>query len=94
MVFTDGAELRDRILANRFLPQSIRDHAQADGFEYCRVEDATRLIEIIRINDVHGPLIRFELETDDTDAHVDVPEQTARLIAGWILRHTNPGGRS
>ena len=82
MEFTDSDELRRDILANQYLPEHLRERAKNDTSEYCRAEDADNLLEVDR-------LIRFYMEAGNGSMQVDVPEETARSIARWILDHTN-----
>lgn len=86
MEFTDSDELRRDILANQYLPEHLRERAKNDTSEYCRAEDDDDLLEIDRLTG-HG-LVRFHIETGNASMHMDVPEDTARSIARWILDHT------
>ena len=87
MEFTDSDELRRDILANQYLPEHLRERAKNDTSEYCRAEDDDDLLEIDRLTD--PGLVRFYIESGSASMHVDVPEDTARSIAYWILDHTN-----
>lgn len=87
MEFTDSDELRRDILANQYLPEHLRERAKNDTSEYCRAEDADNLLEVDRLTD--PGLVRFYIESGSASMHVDVPEDTARSIARWILDHTN-----
>lgn len=86
MEFTDSDKLRRSILANPYLLDHLRDRVANDTNEYCRVEDDDGLLEIDRLTG-HG-LVRFHIETGNASMHMDVPEDTARSIARWILDHT------
>ena len=83
MEFTDSDEPHRQILANPFLPERAAD----DTGEYCRAEDADNLLEVDRLTG-HG-LICFYMEAGNGSMQVDVPEETARSIARWILAHTD-----
>lgn len=83
MEFTDSDELRRDILANQYL----RERAKNDTSEYCRAEDADNLLEVDRLTG--NGLIRFYMEAGNGSMQVDVPEETARSIARWILDHTD-----
>lgn len=87
MTFTDSRELHRSILANPYLPAHLREQAANDRSEYCRVEDDDDLLEIDRLTD--PGLVRFYIESGSASMHVDVPEDTSRSIAYWILDHTN-----
>lgn len=87
MEFTDSGELRRDILANQYLPEHLRERAKNDTSEYCRAEDADNLLEVDRLTG--NGLIRFYIESGSASMHVDVPEDTSRSIAYWILDHTN-----
>lgn len=87
MEFTDSDELRRDILANQYLPAHLREQAANDRSEYCRAEDADNLLEVDRLTG--NGLIRFYMEAGNGSMQVDVPEETARSIARWILDHTN-----
>lgn len=87
MEFTDSDELRRDILANQYLPEHLRERAKNDTSEYCRAEDADNLLEVDRLTD--PGLVRFYIESGSASMHVDVPEETARSVARWILDHTN-----
>lgn len=87
MEFTDSDEPYRQILANPFLPEHLRERAADDTGEYCRAEDADNLLEVDRLTG-HG-LIRFYMEAGNGSMQVDVPEETARSIARWILDHTD-----
>lgn len=87
MEFTDSDELRRDILANQYLPEHLRERAKNDTSEYCRAEDADNLLEVDRLTD--PGLVRFYIESGSASMHVDVPEETARSIARWILDHTD-----
>ena len=50
-------------------------------------EDADNLLEVDRLTG--NGLIRFYMEAGNGSMQVDVPEETARSIARWILDHTN-----
>lgn len=91
MEFTDSGELHRQILANPYLPEHLRERAKDDRGEYCRAEDADNLLEVDRLTG-HG-LVRFHIESGNASMHVDVPDDTARSIAQWILDHTQ-GGRA
>lgn len=80
-------ELRRDILANQYLPEHLRERAKNDTSEYCRAEDADNLLEVDRLTG--NGLIRFYMEAGNGSMQVDVPEETARSIARWILDHTN-----
>lgn len=86
MEFTDSDEPYRQILANPFLPEHLRERAADDTGEYCRAEDADNLLEVDRLMG-HG-LICFYMEAGNGSMQVDVPEETARSIARWILDHT------
>lgn len=86
MEFTDSDEPYRQILANPFLPEYLRERAADDTGEYCRAEDADNLLEVDRLTG-HG-LICFYMEAGNGSMQVDVPEETARSIARWILDHT------
>lgn len=86
MTFTDSGELRRQILANPYLPEHLRERAKNDTSEYCRAEDDDDLLEIDRLAG-HG-LVRFYFETGNASMRMEVPEDTARSIARWILDHT------
>lgn len=87
MEFTDSDELRRDILANQYLPEHLRERAKNDTSEYCRAEDTDNLLEVDRLTG--NGLIRFYMEAGNGSMQVDVPEETARSIARWILDHTN-----
>ena len=87
MEFTDSDELRRDILANQYLPAHLREQAANDRSEYCRAEDDDDLLEVDRLTG--NGLIRFYMEAGNGSMQVDVPEETARSIARWILDHTN-----
>lgn len=87
MTFTDSGELRRQILANPYLPEHLHERAKNDTSEYCRAEDADNLLEVDRLTG--NGLIRFYMEAGNGSMQVDVPEETARSIARWILDHTN-----
>ena len=87
MTFTDSRELHRSILANPYLPAHLRERAKNDTSEYCRAEDDDNLLEVDRLTG--NGLIRFYMEAGNGSMHVDVPEETARSIAYWILDHTN-----
>lgn len=87
MEFTDSDELRRDILANQYLPEHLRERAKNDTSEYCRAEDADNLLEVDRL--AGRGLVRFYTEAGNGSMHVDVPEETARSVARWILDHTN-----
>ena len=61
--------------------------AKNDTSEYCRAEDADNLLEVDRLTG--NGLIRFYMEAGNGSMQVDVPEETARSIARWILDHTD-----
>ena len=84
---TTRRELHRSILANPYLPAHLREQAANDRSEYCRAEDDDDLLEIDRLTD--PGLVRFYIESGSASMHVDVPEDTARSIAYWILDHTN-----
>ena len=86
MEFTDSDESYRQILANPFLPEHLREGAADDTGEYCRAEDADNLLEVDRLTG--NGLIRFYMEAGNGSMQVDVPEETARSIARWILDHT------
>ena len=87
MEFTDSDELRRDILANQYLPEHLRERAKNDTSEYCRAEDDDDLLEVDRLAG-HG-LVRFYMEAGNGSMRMDVPEETARSVARWILDHTN-----
>ena len=87
MEFTDPDEPHRQILANPFLPEHLHERAADDTGEYCRAEDADNLLEVDRLTG--NGLIRFYMEAGNGSMQVDVPEETARSIARWILDHTN-----
>lgn len=87
MEFTDSDELRRDILANQYLPEHLRERVKTDDSVYCRAEDDDNLLEVDRLTG-HG-LIRFYMEAGNGSMQVDVPEETARSIARWILAHTD-----
>lgn len=89
MEFTDSDELRRDILANQYLPEHLRERAKNDTSEYCRAEDADNLLEVDRLAG-HG-LVRFHFESGNASMRMDVPDDTARSIARWILDHTQGG---
>lgn len=86
MTFTDSGELRRQILANPYLPEHLRERAKNDTSEYCRAEDDDDLLEIDRL--AGRGLVRFYFETGNASMRMEVPEDTARSIARWILDHT------
>lgn len=86
MEFTDSDELRRDILANQYLPEHLRERAKNDTSEYCRAEDADNLLEVDRL--AGRGLVRFYFETGNASMRMEVPEDTARSIARWILDHT------
>lgn len=87
MEFTDSDELRRDILANQYLPEHLRERAKNDTSEYCRAEDADNLLEVDRL--AGRRLVRFYMEAGNASMRMDVPEETARSVARWILDHTN-----
>lgn len=87
MEFTDSDELRRDILANQYLPEHLRERAKNDTSEYCRAEDADNLLEVDRL--AARGLVRFYMEAGNGSMRMDVPEETARSVARWILDHTN-----
>lgn len=87
MEFTDSDELRRDILANQYLPEHLRERAKNDTSEYCRAEDDDDLLEIDRL--AGRGLVRFYMEAGNGSMRMDVPEETARSVARWILDHTN-----
>ena len=87
MEFTDSDELRRDILANQYLPEPLRERAKNDTSEYCRAEDADNLLEVDRL--AGRGLVRFYMEAGNGSMRMDVPEETARSVARWILDHTN-----
>ena len=87
MEFTDSDEPHRQILANPFLPEHLHERAADDTGEYCRAEDADNLLEVDRLTG--NGLIRFYMEAGNGSMQVDVPEETARSIARWILAHTD-----
>lgn len=87
MEFTDSDELCRDILANQYLPEHLRERAKNDTSEYCRAEDADNLLEVDRL--AGRGLVRFYMEAGNGSMQVDVPEETARSVARWILDHTN-----
>lgn len=87
MEFTDSDELRRDILANQYLPEHLRERAVDDRGEYCRAEDADNLLEVDRL--AGRGLVRFYMEAGNGSMRMDVPEETARSVARWILDHTN-----
>lgn len=91
MEFTDSGELHRQILANQYLPKHLRERAKTGDSVYCRAEDADNLLEVDRL--AGRGLIRFYMEAGNGSMQVDVPGETARSIAQWILDHTQ-GGRA
>lgn len=87
MEFTDSDELRRDILANQYLPEHLRERAKNDTSEYCRAEDADNLLEVDRL--AGRGLVRFYMEAGNASMRMDVPEETVRSVARWILDHTN-----
>lgn len=87
MEFTDSDELRRDILANQYLPEHLRERAKNDTSEYCRAEDADNLLEVDRL--AGRGLVRFYMGAGNGSMRMDVPEETARSVARWILDHTN-----
>ena len=87
MTFTDSRELHRSILANPYLPAHLREQAANDRSEYCRAEDDDNLLEVDRL--AGRGLVRFYMEAGNASMRMDVPEETARSIAYWILDHTN-----
>lgn len=87
MEFTDSDGLRRDILANQYLPEHLRERAKNDTSEYCRAEDADNLLEVDRL--AGRGLVRFYMEAGNGSMRMDVPEETARSVARWILDHTN-----
>lgn len=87
MEFTDSDELRRDILANQYLPEHLRERAKNDTSEYCRAKDADNLLEVDRL--AGRGLVRFYMEAGNGSMRMDVPEETARSVARWILDHTN-----
>lgn len=86
MEFTDSNELRQSILADPYLPEHLREQAADDRGEYCRAGDDDGLLEIDRL--AGRGLVRFYFETGNASMRMEVPEDTARSIARWILDHT------
>lgn len=78
---------RRGVLAYPCLSGHLRERAKNDTSEYCRAEDADNLLEVDRLTG--NGLIRFYMEAGNGSMQVDVPEETARSIARWILDHTN-----
>lgn len=68
-----------------------RERAKTGDSVYCRAEDADNLLEVDRL--AGRGLIRFYMEAGNGSMQVDVPGETARSIAQWILDHTQ-GGRA
>ena len=87
MEFTERDELSRAILAKPYLPEHLSERAKNDTSEYCRAEDADNLLEVDRL--AGRGLVRFYMEAGNGSMRMDVPEETARSVARWILDHTN-----
>ena len=68
-------------------PNICANGAKNDTSEYCRAEDADNLLEVDRL--AGRGLVRFYMEAGNASMRMDVPEETARSVARWILDHTN-----
>ena len=87
LTFTDSGELRRQILADPYLPGTP---ARTGGGRQGRIlpgpGDDDGLLEIDRL--AGRGLVRFYFETGNASMRMEVPEDTARSIARWILDHT------
>ena len=78
---------RRGVLADPCLSGHLRERAVDDRGESCRAGGDDDLLEVDRL--AGRGLVRFYTEAGNGSMHVDVPEETARSVARWILDHTN-----